>query len=312
MNGGLGHKRGDLSLQFTPPSLSFGLCHAYTIKYDNHRSFEEQGVQFDSDYDHQINRTRTMDSPEDRVDHLRMLSPKIAFLLVSFSLGELGDGLNIFQGIYLVGIGWNEGSVGIALSLMGLTALVIQPFAGDWVDKATFDRRIFLSCAAVLTALSASAILFVQEGNQNHLLIYCTKVVEGISASFIGPCLAALTLATFGPHHFDSIMASNILWGHIGSVVAAVLAGFVAYLSYPNIKYCFLVIGASALLAISFVGSLPQGTRSTQLRKGMAPAIVMFSHKNVRNSTFYYRRCPHGPRIHGKGGYGRAWSFGKT
>jgi uncharacterized membrane protein len=30
--------------------------------------------------------------------------PVIAFAIVSFSLGELGDGLNVFQGIYLVGI----------------------------------------------------------------------------------------------------------------------------------------------------------------------------------------------------------------
>ena len=60
---------------------------------------------------------------------------KIAFVLVSLSLGQLGDGLNVFQGIYLVGVGWNEGSVGVALSLMGLTALVMQPWAGDWVDK---------------------------------------------------------------------------------------------------------------------------------------------------------------------------------
>eukprot|EP00527_Entomoneis_sp_CCMP2396_P008047 CAMPEP_0198153884 /NCGR_PEP_ID=MMETSP1443-20131203/66174_1 /TAXON_ID=186043 /ORGANISM="Entomoneis sp., Strain CCMP2396" /LENGTH=134 /DNA_ID=CAMNT_0043820381 /DNA_START=173 /DNA_END=574 /DNA_ORIENTATION=- len=134
-----------------------------------------------------------MDYPT--TDILRMLSPKIAFLLVSFSLGELGDGLNIFQGVYLVGMGWNEGSVGIALSLMGLTALVIQPFAGDWVDKATFDRRIFLSCAAMVTALSASAILLVTEGNQDRVLIFSTKIIEGISASFIGPCVAALTLA---------------------------------------------------------------------------------------------------------------------
>jgi hypothetical protein len=47
---------------------------------------------------------------------VRLLSPKIAFLLVSVTLGQLGDGLNIFQGIYLVGMGWNEGSVGIALT----------------------------------------------------------------------------------------------------------------------------------------------------------------------------------------------------
>jgi hypothetical protein len=65
-----------------------------------------------------------------------MISPAVAFLIVSFSLGELGDGLNIFQGIYLVNVGWNEGAVGIALSMMGLTALISQTFAGDWVSTA--------------------------------------------------------------------------------------------------------------------------------------------------------------------------------
>jgi MFS family permease len=195
----------------------------------------------------------------ERSAYLSLLSPKIAFLLVSFSLGELGDGLNIFQGIYLVGIGWNEGSVGLALSLMGFTALIIQPLAGDYVDKTTIDRRYFLAAASVVTALSASAILVVREGNIDHMLIFLTKIVEGVAASFIGPCLAALTLATFGPHHFDAIMASNILWGHVGSVVAAVLAGLVAFVFYPSIKYCFLVIGAAALLAVVFVQYLPQG-----------------------------------------------------
>ena len=67
------------------------------------------------------------------ISTIGMLSPSVAFLIVSFSLGQLGDGLNIFQGIYLVAIGWNEGAVGIALSMMGFTALFVQVFAGDWV-----------------------------------------------------------------------------------------------------------------------------------------------------------------------------------
>jgi hypothetical protein len=33
----------------------------------------------------------------------QMILAKLAFVLVSFNLGELGDGLNNFQGIYLVG-----------------------------------------------------------------------------------------------------------------------------------------------------------------------------------------------------------------
>jgi MFS family permease len=187
--------------------------------------------------------------------------PKVAFVLVAFTLGELGDGLNIFQGIYLVGTGWNEGNVGIALSLMGFTTLLVLPFAGNWVDQTVIDRRIFLGIASAFTALSASTILFVRQGNytSDHTLIFISKVVEGISSSFIGPCLAALTLANFGPKHFDTIMASNILWGHIGCVVAAILAGLIAFIFYPNVKFCFLVTAAAAGFAIVFIPLLPQG-----------------------------------------------------
>ena len=149
--------------------------------------------------------------------------------------------------------------MGIALSMMGFTALVVQTFAGDIIDKTHFDRRAFLSLASVATAFSASAILFVHEGNNDHILIYATKVLEGIASSFIAPCVAALTLASFGPDVFDEVMASNIFWGHVGSVVSAVLAGLVGYLMYPDIKYCFLVIGFSALMAVGGVRFLPEG-----------------------------------------------------
>lgn len=67
------------------------------------------------------------------------------------------------------------------------------------------------------------------------------------------------TLATFGPDQFDEVMASNILWGHIGSVQSAILAGLTGYILYPNIKYCFLVIGLSATLAVGGVRFLPEG-----------------------------------------------------
>lgn len=147
----------------------------------------------------------------------------------------------------------------MALSMMGFTALIVQTFAGDVIDKTHFDRRMFLALASVATAFSASAILFVTEGNNDHALIFSTKVIEGISSSFIGPCVAALTLATFGPDVFDEVMASNIFWGHVGSIASAVLAGLAGYFLYPDIKYCFLVIGFSALMAVGGVQLLPEG-----------------------------------------------------
>ena len=221
-------------------------------------------------------------------DHVGHLSPKLAFALVSFALGELGDGLNIFQGIYLVGLGWNEGSVGAALSLMGLTALLVQTVAGDIVDRTTLDRRIFLTLASVITAASASSIMFVQ-GDSQHVLMYLTKVVEGVASSFIGPCLAALTLASFGPEHFDAVMANNILWGHVGSVASAILAGTVAYFSYgeagEGVKYCFLVIGVSALIAVIFVRMCPEG--DPLMGRGFKGAVAMDEHGQLEKVASY-------------------------
>ena len=189
------------------------------------------------------------------------MNPTIAFAAVSFCIGQLGDGLNIFQGIYLVNIGWNEGAIGIALSLMGLTALLVQTYVGDLIDKTSIDRRVVLSGASFCTAMSAMAVMLVRKGNTDHILMYVTKVIEGVSSSFINPCLAALTLACFGPRDFDEIMASNIFWGHVGSSTSAIMAGAIAYICYPNIKSCFYVIGLSAFVAILLVQLLPEGDR---------------------------------------------------
>jgi len=188
-----------------------------------------------------------------------ILTPARTFAAVSFFIGELGDGLNYFQGLYLVGLGWNESAVGLALSLMGFTTLIMQTCAGDIVDKATIDRRLLLSLAALITAGSAMSVMFVREGNQDHMLMYVTKVLEGIASSFLAPCLIALTLANFGPDKFDSVLASNVFWGLVGYALSATLVGLAAYVFYPNIKLCFLVIGVSAVAASAFAKLLPQG-----------------------------------------------------
>ncbi len=113
--------------------------------------------------------------------------------------------------------------------------------------------------AAIVTGCSAMAIMFVREGNQDHMIMYVTKVLEGLASSFIMPCFAALTLANFGPDEFDSVMASNVLWGHVGSAISAILAGTAAYVLYPKIKLCFIVIGLSALGAGLVVKLVPEG-----------------------------------------------------
>ena len=61
--------------------------------------------------------------------------------------------------------------------------------------------------ASIATAFSASAILFVHEGNTDHALMFTTKIIEGISSSFIAPCVAALVSS----HIFLRSVLRNVL-----------------------------------------------------------------------------------------------------
>lgn len=191
-----------------------------------------------------------------------MISPQLGFLLVSLTLGELGDGLNLFQGIYLIEIGWKESQVGIALALRGLAALLAQPMAGIWVERSGVDRRLLLAVASLGTAAGASTILWIRGDNEEYRidkgLFFASKAIEGISASFIIPCVALLTLAQFGPELMDTVMASHMVWSQIGAVLAAIAAGIVAYIYYPNVKYCFWVVIIAALFTILFTPFLSQ------------------------------------------------------
>lgn len=187
------------------------------------------------------------------------LTPKRAFAAVAFFIGEMSEGMNYFQAIYLVGIGWNESAVGLCISIMGFTTLFMQGITGDFIDRTHHDRRLLLLIATFATAFSACAILLVREGNQDHGLMYSTKVIEGVAISFLTPCLASLILSNFGPEQFDSVVANNLIAGLSGYAVSAVSVGTAAYFLYPNIKYCFLLIGISALFAAFFIQFLPRG-----------------------------------------------------
>ena len=70
-----------------------------------------------------------------------------------------------------------------------------------------------------------------------------------------------------------SLHIYDIQRGHVGSVAAAGLAGLVSYALYPHIKFCFLVVGISAVVACYFVTYLPEG--DSLMGRGFAtPAAV--------------------------------------
>jgi hypothetical protein len=108
-----------------------------------------------------------------------------------------------------------------------------------------------------MTGVSSFSVTLVREGNTDHVPFYVMKAIEGVAASFIIPGLSSLTMATFGPHHFDRIMCSNVFWAHVGTSTASLLTGLGSYICFPQVKAGFFFIGAQAMLVLVFIKFLP-------------------------------------------------------
>ncbi len=165
-------------------------------------------------------------------------------LALNFFSADVRDGLGPYMAIYLGSmLQWKPGKIGIALAVVTIATVIVQPAAGAIIDNTHRKRELLAICALVI-GLAACAIPYIP----GEAVIYASQIAIGAAGAFIPPAIAAITLGMVGQAHFTKQASANEAANHTGNVVTALLILLLAEYVSP--------LGAFWLLAIMAVGML--------------------------------------------------------
>jgi len=164
-----------------------------------------------------------------------------ALCLVSFFLADVRDGLGPFLGIFLTQQGWQPNDVGFVMTAGGLAGLIATLPAGIVTDATRYKRLLLLGGCILITI----ATLWLWYSQQTWV-VGVTQIISGVSAAFIAPVLAGITLGLTGQRGFNRQMGRNEAFNHGGNMSAALVAGAATW--YWGIGSVFILMTTMALL----------------------------------------------------------------
>eukprot|EP00548_Thalassiothrix_antarctica_P001946 CAMPEP_0194147090 /NCGR_PEP_ID=MMETSP0152-20130528/22514_1 /TAXON_ID=1049557 /ORGANISM="Thalassiothrix antarctica, Strain L6-D1" /LENGTH=479 /DNA_ID=CAMNT_0038847779 /DNA_START=70 /DNA_END=1509 /DNA_ORIENTATION=- len=198
------------------------------------------------------------------------------WILCVFFMAPTKDGLAPFFSTYLVAsVGMDAGTAGLVWFIKEMAKLASQIPLGNLVDKTKHKRAILLLSISLLTFVPMTVIF-----TQNLTFIIFKSIIEGVATSGLEASRGPFTLGlSGGDENFDTIAKYAEAADHTGSLVAAILAGIVAYVMYPRVEFLFLVIGVMGCFAFFTIVFMPVHTNSNDRKS------EIFNHDIARNSV---------------------------
>jgi MFS family permease len=151
-------------------------------------------------------------------------------------LADVQSGVGPFLAIYLAGSGWNEQTVGIALSGGGIAGIIAQTPAGALTDRL-HSKRSLIACGVVALAVGALIIATFPA----FWPVMVAQTLIGVSSSVFGPTVVAISLGLVGRELFDRRQGRNQTFNSAGNVVAAVAMGLLGYFLSNRAIFFFVV-----------------------------------------------------------------------
>jgi MFS family permease len=168
---------------------------------------------------------------------------------LNFFLADVQSGVGPFLAIYLAGTGWNEQSIGVALTVGGIAGIVTQTPAGALADRLR-SKRALIAGGALALAVGALVIASYPA----FWAVMGAQMLIGASSSIFVPTVVAISLGLVGRDLFDRRQGRNQTFNSAGNVVAAVCMGLIGYfLSNRGIFFFVVAFIVPTLWALSHV-----------------------------------------------------------
>jgi MFS family permease len=163
---------------------------------------------------------------------------------LNFLLGNVKDGLGPFLAIFLMSSQrWDAGSIGIVLTISGITtALVRGPF-GALVDAVRWKRTL-IAVGVLIVGIAAVAMALIP----TFWPVVIAQVFTGAADAIFPSAVAAISLGIVGRKMFTQRVGRNEAYNHAGNVVTAIVAGVAGYLIDPSAV--LWIVAALALACI--------------------------------------------------------------
>ncbi|MDO7876224.1 MFS transporter [Hymenobacter sp. ASUV-10] len=189
-----------------------------------------------------------------------------ALALLNLFLADVRDGVGPYLAIYLLTVRhWTASSIGVAMALPGLVAVLLQTPAGSLVDTSRHKRTLLVLASAVVGLCCVAAVMF-----RAPAVIYLTQGLIGAATTLYAPVVAAITLGLVGHRLFAGQAARNEGWNHGGNVLAAVLAGLIGY--YWRYEGIFYLVALMCVLGSLAALRIRPADIDDDLARGLTPA----------------------------------------
>ncbi len=169
---------------------------------------------------------------------------------VNIFLADVRDGMGPFLGTFLrENHHWDAGRVGMALAASQIGTVLAQTPAGALIDRIKW-KRLAVAIAAIIVAVGCVVLYLVP----TLAVVVAAQTAIGAAAAIFPPAVAALTLGLVGRAAMARQTGRNEAFNHAGNVVAAALAGGLAYLlGYGAMFMLVAGMGAASALAVLMI-----------------------------------------------------------